>query len=554
MARKNLRKLPPVKRSLFLLALLTGLATQAQTTVTWSGEIKLHNRFDGLGIIAADQTGVYMEENTTKGFRWITEVIKLDPALNEVYRYQIDQELKGKVRERLFYVKGRLFLFAHQNVKQDGKKINMYAAEIDMTTGKFKTDWKLVHTWAWPEKGESFMQMIKISDDSSRMELSAIYAKKEGRRYELQTLDAGTMEPEGAPIVITAPSETRAFKVQDFRSIPGGNALMVGCLYDDPGDGTKKLPFKGFSVRVYSPDGKLIKDVNTDIQDKYLIDGKFTSLKNDIVLAAFYSNDKERRITAGMVVEHINPHTGEVSHAETKELDGTPDTGIEDDPADGKSRRTVSDDEAGFASNLRFKNFYLTPDNGVLVLAERYHEYRTIDNFMNPPKIFVNYDSRDIFMAKYNAGGAIEWLHVLPKAQFERSETGSEEDDNPDAAYTNDFIEAGESGPAYGGFGSIAVGGKVHLFFNDYTDNANVTELGQHVRRVKYYDKTRCYEVILDMVTGACTRREAFSNVGIPTAMPREGVIVGNMYYIMGEESNIAGRNVRDAVGKLTVN
>src|ERR1700744_2060856 len=164
----------------------------------------------------------------------------------------------------------------------------------------------------------------------------------------------------------------------------------------------------------------------------------------------------------------------------------------------------------------------------------------------------TNYDCRDIYMAKFNAAGAIEWLHILPKAQLERSGLdggGAFLED----AFSGGFFNGYKGGPYYAGFGSIASGGKVHIFFNDYINNADILGLGAPVRRVLYYDNTTCYDVVLDMVTGEYTRRPVFSNKGIPNAMPRLGVAMDDAFYIIGRETNAFGRNARVVVGRLTL-
>lgn len=550
-----------MKHYLCAIALLTGAAAAAQTKASWGDEFKMTHRTDGLTIVAVDPTGEYIEEDRDAGRtstdRGNPELVKLNPGLNEIYRNDFEKELHGKIFEGFLYLHERLYMFAHENEKKDGRKVNLFVAEVDKGAGKLKGDWKLIHTWQWPEKKETLRRRIVPNGDSSRVILVATYTGRVNNRYELQTLDANTMEPQGETMVITNEFDPKTFQIEDFVYMPGGNAVVVGRLYEYE-EGKKKkdknLQFKSYNVRIYSGDGKLVKDIGTDTEDKFLVTSRVMYLKNNLVMAAFYSNTRKRKEVNGMIVERINPATGEVINAVNKELNASSITEIDDDPADKKALRKSGDDEEGLTANLRFNKFYITPDDGILVLAEGFHQYETANTTQTANTYsttwYMNYDCRDIYMAKVSAAGTIEWVHVLPKAQFESIVEGTSLATG--AYYTGDYFDDDASRPFFAGFGSVEAGGKVHIFFNDYTDNGDILEPGKHVHRVYFYGHTSCYEVVLDMITGKYTRKELFSNRDIPNAMPRLGVAMGNTLYLTGEDAHFLGRT-RMAVGRLTV-
>src|SRR5690606_13074198 len=101
------------KISLFL-ALFSSFLTLAQNPrVTWGEEFKMKRGSTGLEVILADEEGVYIQEYHTmaKGivvvgygdpYRISGTLVKLDKNLNEIYREDYNQELKGKDFEEFF--------------------------------------------------------------------------------------------------------------------------------------------------------------------------------------------------------------------------------------------------------------------------------------------------------------------------------------------------------------------------------------------------------------------------------------------------------------------
>src|ERR1700738_1276717 len=75
-----------------------------------------------------------------------------------------------------------------------------------------------------------------------------------------------------------------------------------------------------------------------------------------------------------MLVQRLDPATGNVLVSTKMDLNTSLISQVEDDDDDKKSKKKDDNDEDGLAANLIFRNFYTTPDNGLIVLAERFDD------------------------------------------------------------------------------------------------------------------------------------------------------------------------------------
>lgn len=539
---------------------------QAQTKVTWGDEFKMRN--DGtseLSIIHADQSGEYLEESylIDKVFFSTpyksTTLVKLNPSLSEVYRKDFDSELKGKDFEQFLFLNGKLYLLASDYSKQD-KATVLYAAEVDESTGHLTTEWQSIHQWHDPEKNEHLSYKIVPDADGTGVVLAATYWGKEKSRYELQALDVD-LKPAPQPLTIYNEFEPKTFQVEGLVYTHSGNAVVVGRIYGYEEGKPKKdrnLIFKNYSIRIYDAEGHLVKELTTDSDNKYFVTSKVMLVKNELVLAAFYSKERRKKEVNGMIVQRIDPATGNVLVSTEKELNASSITQIDDEDADKRALKKAGADEEGLSANLRFNKFYLTPDNGVIILAERCLEYiSTISTPTGGPNstgsmysTTENFDCGEIYMGKVSAEGNFDWIHVLPKSQFEGVQIASSWGSGYGFMYDFDYFHDETGRPYYSGFGSIEGKGHVHLFFNDDDDNAGILEPGQRVKKVRLFGKTSCYEIDLDMMTGKYTRKAIFSNRDIPNAMPRLGVGLNGCLYMTGKEMKVM-RKSKVAVGKI---
>jgi len=537
----------------------------AQEKVSWGDEFKMHKGSTDLSILQADNTGIYLEEShEVKSYfsrpRKSTTLVKLTAQMTEQYRNDFDHELKGKQFDRLFFIKDKLYLFATDYSKRD-RSLYLYAAEVDKESGNLKNEWQQVYAWEKVEKTENIDYAIGLNEDSTRIILTGTYTDKAQNRYEIKMLDA-SLHPVGQPFAITNEFDPKTFQVQDFVYTSAGNAILVGRIYAYE-EGKKKkdknLVFQNYNIRLYDLQGKMIKEIVTDIDGKYLVRGKVKQLKNELVLAAFYSNEKKKREINGMLVQSLDPATGNVLVSTKMDLNTSLISQVEDDDDDKKSKKKDNDEEDGLAANLIFRNFYTTPDNGLIVLAERFDDrVQTSTMYMNngmPGGTYSTtttetYTCGDMYMAKITLAGKIDWLHVLPKNQVESIVLGSSmTSGGPFYGYS--YFNPVNSHPFYTGFSSLAGNNTVHIFFNDNEKNADILQPGKKIKRTTNFGRSTCYELNLDMITGQYTRKALYSNRDIPTSMPRLGAVMSNTIYLTGKEDRYMGKS-KIVVGKIT--
>jgi len=563
--------------------LLSAPFLHAQTaSATWSEEFKMHKGSTELSVVYADKTGVFVKEGhlALKSYfvigataRESATLIKLDKSFTEEYRNDFNKELKGKEFEDFFFIQNKAYILATHYSKKE-LQMEVFAAEINKTDGNLAGDWQTITTLAVEEKNDGLDVHFDYNSDSTQMILVSTNTGKAKCMFAIEAFDS-RMKRSGKTIRITNAFEPKTFQLEDVIYTVSGNTVMVGRVYDFA-EGKKKkskfLEFQHYNIQLYNNTGGLIKEINTDISDKWLISSKVVQIPGkDLVVAAFYSNDKKAKEINGMLVQRIDPATGNVISTSQKELVTNMISDVSDDDSnddeskqDRKEREKLDklkDDEDGFSKYLRFRNFIYTDDNGIVILAEKYHHYMyTTTSFssggMNgsfsrtTTTTYDVYECGDMLMSKMDASGQLSWLHVLPKNQREVSSSSS--------SYAGTGFSMGTSYfgsynmPFYAGLGSLPLAGKnmLAILFNDSEKNGNVLQLGQKIQRVDRFGKSECVVVYLDAATGKYTRKTLFSNRDQPTAMPRLGIAVGKDYYLVGKEDRALAKT-KIAVGKI---
>jgi hypothetical protein len=287
-------------------------------------------------------------------------------------------------------------------------------------------------------------------------------------------------------------------------------------------------------------------------------------VKKEYILAAFYSNDKKKRQINGLLVQRIDPATGNILVSTQKDLNASLITQVEDDDDNSsKKSREKGDDDEGLTANLKFRDFFVAPDNGLVILAESYTR-RVVESssYMNTGQggghwssnRYVVYECGNIYMSRIGVSGNVDWIHVLPKSQMETIQTGS-------SMYSmfafqspvEGYFEAHSNWPFYAGFSCLDGKSMINIFFNDHERNADILQEGKKIKRISDFGRSQCYAVSLDPVSGNYTRKSLFSNRDIPTSMPRLGVVLNNTMYMMGKEERVFAKT-KIVVGRLTCN
>jgi len=571
--------------SVSLLIIVSAFAQSAN--VTWGDEFKLKKGSTDLEVVHADNTGVYVKEShrALKGYfiiamttRESANLIKLDKNLTEVYRQDFNKELKGKEYESFFFLKDKLFILATDYSKKD-KTLTLFAAEVNKVDGELAGEWKEVTNWQKEEKGDDIDFKATYSSDSTKMVVVSSVEGKEKNTYEVREFDKD-MKAVGKPVVIANEFERRLFQLEDVLYTVNGNVVMVGRIYAYQ-EGKKKkakfLEFQNYNVRIYNNQGTQIKDINTDISAKWLVSTKVVQVPDkDLVLAAFYSNTKKGSEINGMLIQRIDPASGDVISTSTKDINTAMITTLEDDnddDGDDESRKErkereklekIQNEDDGFSKYMRFRNFIFTADNGLVILAEKYHHYTYTttttsyggagfgNSMRTTTTTYAVYECGDLMMSKMDIKGNINWLHVLPKQQREVIQLGSSTSQGSGFTMGVSFFEKSFNWPFYAGFGALASNNSISIIFNDHKKNDDVLQLGQKVKRMSYFRKSECFGITLDPITGKYTRHSLFSNNDVPTAMPRLGSNLGRDMYIIGKEDRMLGKT-KIAVAKISI-
>ncbi len=564
----------------------------AQTAnVTWGEEYKLKKGSTNLEVIHSDNSGVYVKEShyalasyfvVAATFRESATLTKLDKDLNELYTNNFNKELKGKDYEDFFFLKDKLFLLA-TDYSGKTKTLTLYAAEINKATGELAGDFAEVTNWQKDDKKEKIDFKASYNFDSTKMVLVSTVKGREKNVYEVRQYDE-KMKATDKPIVFSNEFDPKTFQVEDVLFTNNSNVVLIGREYEFE-EGKKKkakfLDFKNYNIRIYDNQGKQVKEINTTINGKWLVSTKVKQIPDkDLVLAAFYSNEKRGKEINGLLLQRINPQTGDVISTSQKDINTSMITTIEDDTADNGDKddedskkekkererlEKIQNDEDGFSKYMRFRNFIYTPDKGIVILAEKYNSYTYTTYSYSSGAVgfggrststtYQVYECGDIMMSKIDAAGNINWLNVLPKQQREVIEVGSGSSPSSGISFNFGFsyFYSGFNWPFYAGFGTmLGDNNTVNIIFNDSKKNENVLQLGQKVKKISLYGTSQCFDISLNAITGKYTRSILFSNKETPTVMPRLGSVLGKDLYLIGKQDKLFGKT-HIAIAKVTI-
>ena len=376
-------------------------------------------------------------------------LVKLDKNLAEIYRSDFNRELKGKGFVQFFVVQDRMFVFASDYIKRE-RTLNIFGAEVNKNSGELSGDWTMITSFQKEEKKDDINFKLALNADSSKMVVISSIEGREKNEYTIQEFDK-TLKSTGKPVTITNEFDPKTFQLEDVLYTLNKKIILVGRIYEYQ-EGKKKkdkfLDFANYNIRLYDEKGKQQKEINTNINGKWLNSTKLVQEKNkDVVLAAFYSNQRKSKTIDGMLVQRINPVSGEVITTSEKQINNsllTVDQDQSDEESDEKESKAerkeresldkIIDEGEAFSKYMRFQNIFYTNDDGLVVVAENYHHYfYTIQSYTagtgtSPgrwtSRSYSVYECGDLLMCKIDKAGNIGWMHVLPKAQREVIQVG----------------------------------------------------------------------------------------------------------------------------------
>ncbi|MBW8685266.1 hypothetical protein [Chitinophaga rhizophila] len=587
---------------LYLLAFFIALPGMAQrkSSVKWGQDFKLKKGSIDLKVIDSDKSGIYLQEEHLAmksyyvfgaSFRSSGTLVKMNANLSEIYRHSYNKDLRGKEFEQFFPCAGDLFIIASAYHKGD-KMLELFAAKVDKATGELSVRWKQIASFQQERKNDKVRFKLAYNADSTKMMLVSSIQGKERNEYKIQEFDSKLKASK--PIVISNEFEAKKYELEDVLYTVNNKVVLVGRVYEYE-EGKKKkdkfLDFSHYNIRVYDATGKQQTEINTSVNGRWLSSTKVLQEKNeDLVLAAFYSNEKKARRVDGLLVQRIDINTGKVISTNDKAInaamlsDGNneDDDDKEDDKQDkgdkvarkgGKAKtekngkaakegtKESKEEAEGFSRYMKFRNIFYTSDGGLMILAEAFHSYIYTTSYYSPgvngapgtmkTTTYQVFQSDDLLMCKIAASGNIDWMHVLPKSQTEHYAAGSSSGRGTGLSLTTSYFSL-LNYPYYSGFGALHSGHNLSIVLNDNPKNMDITAAGQKFKSVRAFGRSECFLVSVDDVTGKITRKVLFNNRDIPTAMPGKGVVIGNDLYLVGRSDRAFGKT-RIAAGKISV-
>ena len=554
--------------------------------ITWGEEFKMSKGSTDLSVVFTDNTGVYLQEShmVLKSYfiigastRESATLIKLDKNLTQLYRNDFNKELRGKEFEQFFTVEDKLYILASDYSKRD-KTFILYAGIVNNATGDLSGDWQQLASWVKDEKSDNIHFKLSNNADNTSLILVSSIEGKEKNSYQVQEFDKN-LRSMGKPINLSNEFDPKTFQLEDVLFTTSKKIVLVARIYEyEEGKRHKDkfLDFMHYNVRIYDNSGKQQADIKTDINGKWLVSTKVIQEPDkDLVLAAFYSDEKKGNNINGMLVQRIDPATGNIISTSQKEINTSLITTLEDDNTgydesdeDSKKEKKerekldkIKDESEGFTRYMQFKNIFYTADNGLVILAEKYHHYTYTTTSYSPgfgggmgtysTQTYTVFETGDLMMCKVDIGGNINWLQVMPKAQREIVSGGGNSSYGGGFSigvyYFNHY-----NMPFYSGFGALQGSNNINIIFNDNPKNADVLQLGQKVKTASAFRRSDCFNLVLDIATGKYTRKQFFSNKDVPTAMPRLGSYIGGDMYMVGREDRLFGKT-KLAVAKVTL-
>lgn len=555
--------------------------------IKWGEEFKLRKGSTDLQVILADNTGAYLQEGhqalqsyfvvgaTT---RESASLVKVDKNLTEVFRNDFNKELRGKEFVQFLPIGDKLFLISSDYSKRD-KTLAIYGSAVNKNTGELTGEFKEIAIFQKEEKKDDIDFRFTYNSDSTRVVLVSSIKGNERNAYKIQELDKN-LKASGKAVNLTNEFETKKYQLQDLLYLSNRKIVLVGRIYEYQ-EGKKKkakfLDFMNYNIRLYDETGKQQTEINTSINGKWLNSTKLVQEKNkDLILAAFYSNDKKGKTIDGLLVQRIDVNDGKVITTSDKQInnsllsadDDNNEDDIPDEDEDKEERKAraqlnkMKDEGEGFSKYMQFRNIFYTKDNGLVILAEQYHHYVTVaHNYSSAVGVAIStgssttiyhYNSGDLMMCKIDATGNINWLQILPKDQREVIQLPGTMSTFGLVGYSyTGFFDDGNM-PFYSGFGAMQTDENIQILFNDNPKNNNITQAGQKDKKIYRYAKSDCFWLTIDVNSGKITRKQFFSNAGTPTAMPRLGSIINNEMYMVGKTDRMMGKS-KISVAKISI-
>lgn len=551
--------------SVLVLLLYTATANAQAAKITWGEEFKGTKESYNVMLIYADNTCSFVKEshdvdNPAFEKNHVSKesitLMKFDASMQKLLEKSYDKELENKLYVTFFFLNGKAFLLA--SVYDKNTFIStLLAVEIDKNSGELIGDWATLDTQTKDSKLGSVYYKAMYNHDSTKMVLASALFGVEESKYQIR-LFGDKLMPLNQPIISIKDFHPRTFVLESLIYTTEGNVVLMGRQYKYQ-DGKRQvddnLELDNYVIRIYSANGTIIKNINADSNAKWVVSAKIQQMPNkDLIFAAFYGDKTEPQQIKGLLIQRINPVTGEIITTHEKILHS-----YKRKISDGKNyvdKRTKEEKELEkklkrewetYSKDMGIRYFIPTTDNGVVILAEKEYNFKFYSSYTSSGSNIAysyglqRYEYGDILMIKVNAVDSIDWMRLLPKDQQEngfstdrRSFFGS--------YVSKGFFETGSNEPLYSGFGVLVSPAAIHIFFNDNGSNKDVLKIEQSVAKDNDRLASHCFVMKLDPITGEYMRSSLFKNRHVPTAMPRLGLAVDKTFHLLGYELKLLGK------------
>jgi hypothetical protein len=533
-----------------------------KASIVWGENLKIKKGTTEMNIITADNTGVYVQEEDFRPvmFTHVDNLLKIkfrkfDKDYNEIFERDYNDELKGKDFNRIISFKDRLYLFADDYDKK-AKQFISYAVELDKSSGRMLGKLKEIAVIPREDKDERYDFIVVPSVDSSAMVMVADISNKEYARVKVLLMNERLEPVSNTDINLSFARNT--YVMDDVLYTRDKKIVVTGRVFEEVQETKKrtKKVFKRVSLEKFGLDGKKEAEFPTTTGGRMLLSAKVvTNGKGDIFVCGYYTNSIKDQMINGIVVNRINPLTGEVLMSSEKEITASMASKYKDDDNEetdkkGKSKNQEPEGESeGFAYSYRFKKVLVGQDNSIILIAEQFQfDVRTSYQsgmvngvYQTRTTTTFYYSTGDIMTTRIGSDGNIKFVIVIPKWQVERTSSTNSSMGTGISFSSSIFVRGGM--PFYSSFNCIPYKNKLFFFYNDHADNGAVTQPGQSAKRVLNFAKSDCYSVMLDLETGKVTRKMLFTNEEEPTAMVRHGMVLNNELYVVALRRAMMGKS-----------
>jgi hypothetical protein len=561
---------------LFFLAILFATEGYAQSSsIIWGKEFKnTSGTLSKVEILQIDETGIFIQGGHLVSGKIMYlpsqtyrsgQLIRLDKNNQVVFKRNYDKELKGKFFEEFFLINGKILMIASFYEKSSLTN-TLYMCELDKKSGEVMGTWVTLTSMQKKNKDDLFLFKLGYNSDSTHFLVVSTWEGKNKINYSIDEFSDNGKKI-GKTIQLSNEFNPETFKLDDLIFTPERKILMVGRNYDfkeGKKSKTKFLEFSNYIIRWYDQEGKKLLDLETEADGIWLNSAKITAQKGkDLMLTAFYSDQKKGQTINGILIQRIDPVTGNVVATkknafnfssltdpsyddDAQESEGAPKkkNGESNDGLTASERREIQrlqklkEESEEFSNELNFTHHFYLEDGGFIFLAEKhfskyFHSSSSMgmgSSSMTTHTTYLNCYHDDVILCRVNPDCSVSWLKMIPKKQIEMvPEYGLYGYYRNSSSYFNNNLI-----PYYIGTGATIVGEHLMVYLNDNFRNDAVVGTAQKVRPYKVGKTGSFDEITININNGSSIRKPMFYNKDNKLLMPRLGIRYKNEFILVG--------------------